>query len=346
MVDALNSAKGWFSEVNDQWPGQCMSLQIEKVLHDAKSQYQHVIVFKSRTWGNVLILDGVIQLTEKDECAYQEMITHLPMFSHPNPQSVLIVGGGDGGVIREVLKHQSVTSVTICEIDQMVVDVSKKYFPTMSHVWSDPRLKVICNDAAVYMESKEAQGKYDVIVCDSSDPVGPAQVLFESKFYKAMEGALKPGGRIATQAESIWNNQELIANLFRRTLSTFAAVEYASTQVPTYPCGQIGFLCCSKSDGKTPNTMAKPIRAVPSDMKLHYYHGDLHAASFVLPNFMRQLIERVRAEHAASPASGAAGTAGAAAAPAAAAAADNKKQDDAKKGADNKKSEAAAPKKN
>jgi len=299
-----------------------MSLQIKKVLHDEKSLYQHVIVFESETWGHVLILDGVIQITEKDECAYQEMITHLPMFSHPNPQDVLIVGGGDGGVIREVLKHASVKSVTICEIDQMVMDVSKKYFKTMTHVWSDPRLRVVCNDAAVFMESKEALSKFDVIVCDSSDPVGPAQALFESKFYRAMNGALKPGGRIATQAESIWNNQDLIANLFRRTRGTFANVEYATTQVPTYPCGQIGFLMCCKDDGKTPNTCTKPVRAIPADMKNHYYHGALHEAAFVLPNFMKKLIESVKAEPVA--ASAAASSAAPAAAAAAAAAPANK----------------------
>jgi len=305
MVDALKGKTGWFSEVNDQWPGQCMSLEIEKMLHDQKSQYQHVTVFKSKTWGTVLVIDGVIQLTEKDECAYQEMIAHLPLFSHPNPKSVLIVGGGDGGVIREVLKHKGVENVTICEIDQMVMDVSKKYFSEIAHVWDDKRVTVVCNDAAVYMESKEAQSKYDVIICDSSDPVGPAQALFESKFYRSMNGALKPGGRIATQAESVWNNQELISNLFKRTKGIFANVEYATTQIPTYPCGQIGFLCCSKTDGKTPDSMIKPVRAVPADMNNNYYHSALHEASFVLPNFMVKLIAAAKAD-APAPAAGSA----------------------------------------
>jgi len=300
-----------------------MSLQIDKVLHDAKSKYQHVIVFKSKTWGNVLILDGVIQITEKDECAYQEMITHLPMFSHPNPENVLIVGGGDGGVIREVLKHKPVKKVTICEIDQMVMDVSKQYFPKMAHVWADSRLSVVCNDAAVFMESKEALGQFDVIVCDSSDPVGPAQALFESPFFKAMHSALKPGGRIATQAESMWNDQALIANLFRRTRGMFASAEYATTQVPTYPCGQIGFMCLAKSDGKRPDadhSMAKPVRAVPADMDNIYYHAALHEASFVLPNFMKKLIEKVKAEPPAAATPAPAAAAAAAPAPAAASA--------------------------
>jgi len=300
-----------------------MSLQIDKILHNEKSKYQHVIVFKSKTWGNVLVLDGVIQLTEKDECAYQEMIAHLPLFSHANPENVLIVGGGDGGVIREVLKHKTIKHVTICEIDQMVMDVSKKYFKTMAHVWSDPRLTVVCNDAAVFMDSKEATSQFDVIVCDSSDPVGPAQALFESKFYKSMHNALKPGGRITTQAESMWNDRDLICNLFRRTRGIFASVEYATTQIPTYPCGQIGFLCCAKSDGKATDaahTMAKPIRPVPKDMDHQYYHSALHEAAFVLPNFMKKLIENVKAENPNATAAAASASASASAAGASSAA--------------------------
>nr|XP_002119951.2 spermidine synthase-like [Ciona intestinalis] len=110
----------WFSELNSLWPGQCMSLEVEEVLFHERSKYQDVLVFKSKTYGNVLVLDGVIQCTERDEFAYQEMIAHLPLFSHPNPKNVLVIGGGDGGVIREVLKHSSVVSITQCEIDQVI----------------------------------------------------------------------------------------------------------------------------------------------------------------------------------------------------------------------------------
>jgi len=273
-----------------------MSLQIKKVLHDEQSQYQHVIVFESETWGHVLILDGVLQLAEKDECAYQEMITHIPMFAHPNPQSVLVVGGGDGGVLREVLKHKSVKHVTICEIDQMVMDVSKQYFAKMTHVWSDPRLTVVCGDASEYVARKENQNKYDVIICDSSDPVGPAESLFDAAFYHSMCGALKPGGRITTQTNSLWIFQDLIARLMRRTRSVFAAVEYASTQIPTYPTGQCGFLCCTKAGGAVADTMTRPVRALPADMDTSYYHAALHEAAFVLPRFICKLIEGVNAD--------------------------------------------------
>jgi len=253
-------------------------------------------VLKSKTFGNVLVLDGVVQLTERDEMAYQEMITHLPMFSHPNPEHVLIVGGGDGGVIREVVKHKTVKSIVICEIDQMVIDVGKKYFPTVAGAWDDKRLTVVCDDAAKYMETKEAREKFDVIICDSSDPIGPAQALFESPFYRNMNQSLRPGGRISTQAESVWMHLELIKGLFRKTRPIFANIEYATTQVPTYPCGQIGFLMCCKADGKTQDQCRIPVRFPPNDMPLHYYSTELHTAAFVLPAFVTRAIAQVKAE--------------------------------------------------
>jgi spermidine synthase len=287
----------WFSEVNKQWPGQAMSIEVEKILWDKKSEYQHVVVFQSKAFGNVLVIDDVIQFTERDESAYQEMITHLPMFSHPNPENVLIVGGGDGGVIREVVKHSTVKHITICEIDQMVIDCGKKFFPSVAKAWVDKRLTVVCNDAAVFMDSKEAEGKFDVIVCDSSDPVGPAQALFESKFYRSMFKALRPGGRIATQAESVWNNRELIAGLIKKTSPIFASVDYATTQIPTYPCGQIGFLMCCKAGGTVSDQCRVPVRSAGS-MDLEYYSTELHSAAFVLPAFMTKIIQAAKADAA------------------------------------------------
>jgi spermidine synthase len=309
-----NIIKGWFTEVNPQWPGIACSLEVEKVLFDEKSDYQHVQIFKSKTFGNVLILDGVIQLTERDEMGYQEMITHLPMMSHPKPEHVLVVGGGDGGVIREVLKHKSVKSVTICEIDKVVIEQSKKHFPTMAPAWDDSRVTVVVQDAAKYMETKEAEGKFDVIVCDSSDPVGPANVLFESPFYRSMYKALKPGGRASTQAESIWLMLDLIKNLLTNGRKIFANAEYATTQVPTYPCGQIGFLLLSKEDvssssrptrGKAAKkrkmteedlpSCREAVRDLPKDGDFKYYSTDLHRACFTLPAFAAKVVESVPA---------------------------------------------------
>jgi len=143
---------GWFGEKEVMWPGQQMRLKVENVLFAEKSKFQDVLVFDSSTYGRVLVLDGVIQLTERDEFAYQEMLTHIPMFAHAScPKNVLIVGGGDGGMLREVMKHPGVEHVTMCDIDAMVPEVSKKHLPSMSVAFSDPRLELVCEDAAVFV---------------------------------------------------------------------------------------------------------------------------------------------------------------------------------------------------
>jgi len=243
-----------------------------------------------------LVLDGVIQITDRDEMAYQEMITHLPMFSHPNPERVLVVGGGDGGVLREVCRHDSVKHVTICEIDKVVIEAGKKYFPTIATAWNDKRVNLVCGDAAVYMQKPEVEGTFDVIICDSSDPIGPAQALFESPFYQAMFKALKPGGRICVQAESMWMHLDLIEKLVRESSQIFDSVEYGHTQIPTYPCGQIGLMVCGKAGGKSKKLTASPVRKPSAELqdKLRFYTPELHEASFVMPKFCADRITKAK----------------------------------------------------
>lgn len=279
----------WFHEENSQWPGMAMSLQVEKVLEDVKTKYQHLIVFLSSTFGNVLVLDGVIQYTERDECAYQEMISHCPLFSHPNPERVMVVGGGDGGCIREVLKHKSVKEVVICEIDEVVIEMGKKYFPDVRDAWSDPRLRLVCMDANI--EMKNNADYFDVIISDTSDPVGPAADLFEMPFYKAMYDALRAGGRVSTQAESMWLHEKIIGKLVKFTSQMFEHVGYITVQIPTYPGGQIGVLQCAKP-GASPQTFAEfqSSRPVPDDMKLKYYSQAMHASRWVVPKFLQDTI--------------------------------------------------------
>jgi len=290
-IDRLRN--GWFSEVNEQWEGIALSLQCEEILFEQKSEYQDILVFRSKSFGNVLVLDGVIQLTTRDECAYQEMIAHLPLFSHPNPKHVLIIGGGDGGVIREVVKHAGVETITICEIDKVVIEAGKKYFPTVAAAWDDKRVTLECGDGAVFLNKPENEGKYDVIITDSSDPVGPAASLFESPFYQSMNKALKDGGKVCTQAESMWLHLDLIAKLVKDASHTFANVEYATTQIPTYPAGQIGLLLCSKQvSGRKVPSCVNPVRKVaPKDAeKYSYYSTELHSAAFTLPAFVARRV--------------------------------------------------------
>ncbi|KAI5079923.1 hypothetical protein GOP47_0005402 [Adiantum capillus-veneris] len=233
---------GWFSEISPMWPGEAHSLEVKEILFEGKSDFQDVLVFQSATYGKVLVLDGVIQVTERDECAYQEMITHLPLCSIPNPQKVLVIGGGDGGVLREVARHTSVKQIDICEIDQMVIDVAKKFFPNIAVGFEDPRVRLFVGDGAVFLK-EVSDGFYDAVIVDSSDPIGPAQQLFETPFFESLARVLRPGGVVCTQAESVWLHMHIIKDIFSACRKTFkGSVKYAWTSVPTYPSGVIGFM--------------------------------------------------------------------------------------------------------
>lgn len=262
-----------------------MTLKVNKILHVEKSLYQDVLVFESETYGNVLVLDGVIQCTERDEFSYQEMITHIPIASHPNPEKVLVIGGGDGGVVREALKYDNVKEVVLCDIDEAVPRVSKLYLPHMAELLTDPRVTVHIGDGFAFLQSHE--GTYDVIVTDSSDPVGPAASLFQKPYYQLLHDALRSGGHIAAQGECLWLHLPLIKEVRANAQEIgFAHVEYAFTTIPTYPSGQIGFLLAGKTGGQG---LREPIKGPNSSTR--YWNPDVHRASFVVPEFARALLE-------------------------------------------------------
>ncbi|XP_073032151.1 spermidine synthase 1 [Primulina eburnea] len=287
---------GWFSEISPMWPGEAHSLKVEKILFQGKSDYQNVLVFQSSTYGKVLVLDGVIQLTERDECAYQEMIVHLPLCSLPNPKKVLVIGGGDGGVLREVSRHSSVEKIDICEIDKMVVDVSKQFFPSVSVGFDDPRVNLHIGDGVAFLKAVP-QGTYDAIIVDSSDPVGPAKELFEKPFFESVAKALRPGGVVCTQAESIWLHMHIIEDIVSNCRQIFkGSVNYAWTTVPTYPSGVMGFMLCA-TEGPSVD-FKKPINPIDADIShvktngpLKFYNSEIHSAAFCLPSFARKVID-------------------------------------------------------
>jgi spermidine synthase len=280
--------QGWFSEVNNFWPGQALSLKVDEVLFHEKSLYQDVLVLKTSHWGNVLVLDGVIQITERDEFSYQEMITHLPMFTHPNPKKVAIVGGGDGGVLREVVKHKGVEEVHMLEIDLMVIESSKKYLPSISNgAFDDPRFKLHVDDAAVTL--KKFTNYFDVIIVDSSDPEGPARSLFEKGFFETCHAALNENGTICNQAESIWLHLDFIASITPILKEVWTTVNYAYISVPTYPSGGIGFFLCTKNIAAD----KKPLREESKEFydSCRYYSQSVHSSVFVLPSFVQRRLE-------------------------------------------------------
>ncbi|KAB0400143.1 hypothetical protein E2I00_010288, partial [Balaenoptera physalus] len=242
---------------------------------------------RSKSYGNVLVLDGVIQCTERDEFSYQEMIANLPLYSHPNPRKVLIIGGGDGGVLREVVKHSSVESVVQCEIDEDVIQVSKKFLPGMAIGYSSSKLTLHVGDGFEFM--KQNQDAFDVIITDSSDPMGPAESLFKESYYQLMKTALKEDGILCCQGECQWLHLDLIKEMRHFCKSLFPVVDYAYCTIPTYPSGQIGFMLCSKN----PSTnFREPVQQLTQkqveEMQLKYYNSDVHQAAFVLPEFARK----------------------------------------------------------
>ncbi|KAJ4872452.1 spermidine synthase 1 [Raphanus sativus] len=295
---------GWFSEMSPMWPGEAHSLKVEKVLFQGKSDYQDVIVFQSATYGKVLVLDGVIQLTERDECAYQEMITHLPLSSIPNPKKVLVIGGGDGGVLREVARHASVEQIDMCEIDKMVVDVSKQFFPDVAIGFEDPRVNLVIGDGVAYLKNA-AEGSYDAVIVDSSDPIGTNQSkpllsrkeLFEKpssnpwlELFDLVElCALRPKACGFT-----WTSSKTLFPIVvrsSRALSTTRGLVFQHTR----GIGVIGFMLCSTEgpdvDFKHP---VNPIDDSSSQSygPLKFYNAEIHSAAFCLPSFARRSLSQ------------------------------------------------------
>jgi spermidine synthase len=279
---------GWFSEICPMWPGVALSIKIEKVLYSKKSKFQQIDLYQTSNFGKMLVLDGIIQLTEPDEFAYHEMLAHVPMFSHPDPQNILVVGGGDGGILREVGRHECVKHIDFCEIDEDVIKVAKEFLPDIACGFDDPRVNVHIGDGNAFVHAQK--NKYDVIIVDSSDPIGPGEALFERPFYEGLKAALKPGGLVATQGESFFLHKECVTNLVKITRELFPVQGYSYILVPTYPGGHIGI--CMGSLGPK---LKEPNRTIPDNMQhnLKYYNSDMHTACFVLPHFAKKMFENI-----------------------------------------------------
>jgi len=279
---------GWFSEICPMWPGVALSIKIEKVLYSKKSKFQQIDLFQTSNFGKMLVLDGIIQLTEPDEFAYHEMLAHVPMFSHPDPENILVVGGGDGGILREVGRHDCVKNIDFCEIDEEVIKVAKEFLPNIACGFDDPRVNVHIEDGNAFVHAQK--NKYDVIIVDSSDPIGPGEALFEHPFYEGLKAALKPNGIIATQGESFFLHKECVTNLVKITKELFSVQAYSYILVPTYPGGHIGI-----NLGSLGPELKKPNRKIPDNFQnqLKYYNSDIHAASFVLPQFTKKMFQGI-----------------------------------------------------
>ncbi len=278
----------WFKEISENTTG--LLYRVEEHLHHSRSAYQTIDVYRTADFGNLLVLDGFVMLTEAHEFIYHEMLVHVPLFSHPAPRRVLIVGGGDGGTAREVLKHESAERVDMVEIDEEVVKVSRQYLPSLSGKLDEPRMNLIFRDAVEFVKDKE--DLYDIVLVDSTDPIGPGEGLFNRSFYRDVHRLLKADGILSVQSESPFSVAREVPQIYDKLSSVFPAVHLYWCPMPCYPYGTWSFTFASKN-GSVPQ-LRRPSDARKMEPGLRYYNRAIHSACFALPNFMRELIGKKR----------------------------------------------------
>lgn len=272
----------WYTEKQTKNHG--ITTKIKRTLHSEVTEFQTLDVVETYQFGNLLVLDGMVMTTDKDEFVYHEMISHVALHTHPNPKQVLIVGGGDGGVVREVLKHASVERVVLAEIDGRVIETSKKFFPAIASGLSDPRVDIQVVDGIHHIE--ENPNTYDVVLIDSTEPVGPAVGLFQKPFYQKVSEALKPDGMMVAQTESPWFNRDLIRQVYADISSTFPITRLYTASIPTYPSGLWSFTLGSKQYDPLEVDETKF-----AGLNTKYYQASMHKSLFQLPVFVQELTE-------------------------------------------------------
>lgn len=284
---ANNGLELWVYDVHKDVSS--LGLKIVKTLFSGKSRFQQVDVVESKGLGRVLLNDGLFMLSEADEFIYHEMIAHVPLFVHPCPERVLIIGGGDGGTAREVLKHPQIRRVVMVEIDEMVVNASREYLPSLSCAFDDPRLEIRIEDGIRYMaETKE---HFDIILVDSTDPVGPAAPLFDAEFYRNAARVLSSEGILISQAESPFYDQDIQRSMFANQRLFFKKLHLYLFANMTYPGGLWGFGFASKELCPIRNFDAERVRS--SEIKFRYYNENIHSAAFILPTFLFESLKDI-----------------------------------------------------
>jgi spermidine synthase len=273
--------------VTEKWENVETRYRVKSVLYEEETQFQQLTLVDTWHYGKMLLLDGVVQTTEKDEFFYHEMMAHVPMLSHPQPIRVLIIGGGDGGVLREMLRYPSVEKVVMVEIDPKVVDFSKKHFPLISNgAFEDPRAELVFADGAAYVENTPLT--FDVAVIDSSDPIGPAEILFTGNFYSRIKKILNPQGVMVCQAGSLQmqeGEQKQVHDILRGIFQYHAFYLYT---VPTYIGGLFSSIFCSDhiDPGKISYETLKA-RFETVAIKTKYYNPGIQVGAFSIPNFFK-----------------------------------------------------------
>lgn len=278
--------EGWFSET--LYPDFRQLLQVDKIVYQGRTGFQDICIFETPRFGRVLALDGVIQTSERDEFCYHEMIVHVPMVAHGDAKNVAIIGGGDGGALEEALKHP-VARVTLVELDDSVVKLCREYLPSIcGDAFIDPRTELVFMDGAKFVA--ETSHRFDVIIVDSTDPIGPGEVLFSAAFYADCRDCLTERGVLVTQSGVTFMQDDEARGTFARMDRLFEDAGFFITQVPTYGAGfmTLGWGCRSREPRATaPDEIRRRVAAL--DLGARYYTPEIHAASFALPGYIEAL---------------------------------------------------------
>ena len=272
------------------YSGYAQSFEIESLLFDSQTEHQRLVIFDTPTFGRVMALDGIIQTTEKDEFIYHEMLSHVPLIAHGQAKRVLIIGGGDGGMLREVTKHRSVEHITHVEIDRAVVNLCREYLPNHSAgAFDDSRVQLIIDDGLKFVT--ETDRRFDIIISDSTDPIGPGEALFTQDFYAGCHRCLNPGGILVTQNGVAFMQPEEVAQTAGRLDIAFADWHFFAAAVPTYVGGQMMFAWGS-DEAAYRQLPVKTIASRFEEAKLEtrYYTPQVHVGSFALPRYVERLI--------------------------------------------------------
>lgn len=263
------------------------SYRVEKTLMSGQSDFQAVDVVETKGHGKMLLNDGLVMVSERDEFVYHDMIAHVPLFVHPNPKKVLIIGGGDGGTAREVIRHTQVEEVVQVEIDQLVVDACKEHIPQTSDAYKNPKVRLLIDDGVKFVA--ETSEKFDVVLVDSTDPIGPAKPLFGVDFYKNVYRVLTDNGIVVSQGESPFLAAPIQKSLLKVLKEVFPLTSIYNFSNLTYPGGLWSFTFASK--GLHPLNDFKDSRVRDSGLDFQYYNERIHQASFCLPSFMNKNLE-------------------------------------------------------
>lgn len=277
----------WFSEPHTK--NVKMSIKVEKQLYCEQSKYQRIDILETKEFGKVLVLDGYLMLTEKDEFIYHEMITHVPMAVHPDVRNVLVIGAGDGGTIRELTRYDSISNIDMVEIDEKVVEACRQVLPQTASRLDDERVHIFYDDGLKYVRTRHEE--YDLIIVDSTDPFGPGEGLFTREFYGNCYKALKNDGILINQHESPFYDEDAksMQRAHRNIKASFPISTVYQFHMPTYPSGHWFFGFASKK--YHPLYDFSPERWEEFGISTRYYNTQLHKGAFYIPNYVKELLE-------------------------------------------------------